>query len=78
MGIQAEELKDASRIPLKDRLAWTLPQAASLYGIDYDGLRQAVSRGDIDTFRPLSKRGNPARRHVRREEMDRYIKTLEE
>lgn len=34
------ELKDASRIPLKDRLAWTIPQAASLYGIDYDGLRQ--------------------------------------
>lgn len=30
------ELKDASRIPLKDRLAWTIPQAASLYGIDYD------------------------------------------
>lgn len=29
------ELKDASRIPLKDRLAWTIPQAASLYGIDY-------------------------------------------
>lgn len=55
------ELKDASRIPLKDRLAWTIPQAASLYGIDYDGLRQAVNQGDIDTFRPPSKRGTPSR-----------------
>ena len=59
------ELKDASRIPLKDRLAWTIPQAASLYGIDYDGLRQAVNQGDIDTFRPPSKRGTPSRRHTR-------------
>ena len=72
------ELKDASRIPLKDRLAWTIPQAASLYGIDYDGLRQAVNQGDIDTFRPPSKRGTPSRRHIRREEMDRYVKSLEE
>ena len=58
------ELKDASRIPLKDRLAWTIPQAASLYGIDYDGLRQAVNQGDIDTFRPPSKRGTPSRRQL--------------
>ena len=72
------ELKDASRIPLKDRLAWTIPQAASLYGIDYDGLRQAVNQGDIDTFRPPSKRGTPSRRHIRREGMDRYVKSLEE
>lgn len=78
MGIQADELRDASRIPLKDRLAWTIPQAASLYGIDYDGLRQAVNQGDIDTFRPPSKRGTPSRRHIRREEMDRYVKSLEE
>ena len=54
------------------------PQAASLYGIDYDGLRQAVNQGDIDTFRPPSKRGTPSRRHIRREEMHRYVKSLEE
>ena len=50
--VSQSDLRDASRVPLQDRLAWTLPQAAAVYGIDYDG-------------------------HIRREEMDRYIRTLE-
>ena len=75
--VPQSDLRDASRVPLQDRLAWTLPQAAAVYGIDYDGLRQAANQGDIDTFRPPSKRGPPSRRHIRREEMDRYIRTLE-
>ena len=72
------ELKDASRIPLKDRLAWTIPQAACLYWIDYDGRRLSVIQFDIVTFRPPFKRVTPSRRHIRREEMGRYVKSLEE
>lgn len=46
--------------------------------IGYDGLLVAVNQRDVDVFRPLNKRGEPGRRHVRKEEMRRYIKTLEE
>ena len=41
-------------------------------------IRILEDKGDIDTFRPPSKRGTPSRRHIRREEMDRYVKSLEE
>ena len=68
MPITAEGVRtDGNPVPLWERETLTLPQAAQVFNIDYDGL-----------LVPLNKRGEPGRRHVRKEEMRRYIKTLEE
>ncbi|KFI65727.1 hypothetical protein [Bifidobacterium cuniculi] len=70
--------KDASRVPLGDRLAWTLEQAAQVYSLDYKGLLIAVRHGDLDTFRAPNRDGRPGRRKVTRAAMDRWIKSMEE
>lgn len=68
---------DNNPVPLWERETLTLPQAAQVFNLDYDGLLIAVNRGDIDTFRPPNKRGDPGRRRVRRDEIIRWIKTIE-
>lgn len=79
MPITAEGVRtDGNPVPLWERETLTLPQAAQVFNIDYDGLLVAVNQRDVDVFRPLNNRGEPGRRHVRKEEMRRYIKTLEE
>lgn len=79
MPITAEGVRtDGNPVPLWERETLTLPQAAQVFNIDYDGLLVAVNQRDVDVFRPLNKRGEPGCRHVRKEEMRRYIKTLEE
>lgn len=79
MPVTADGVRtDGNPVPLWERETLTLPQAAQVFNIDYDGLLVAVNQRDIDVFRPLNKRGGPGRRHVRKEEMRRYIKTLEE
>ena len=79
MPITAEGVRtDGNPVPLWERETLTLPQAAQVFNIDYDGLLVAVNQRDVDVFRPFNKRGEPGRRHVRKEEMRRYIKTLEE
>lgn len=80
MPITAEGVAHGRQsVPLWERETLTLPQAAAgCSTIDYDGLLVAVNQRDVDVFRPLNKRGEPGRRHVRKEEMRRYIKTLEE
>ena len=40
--VSQSDLRDASRVPLQDRLAWTLPQVAAVYGIDYDGMDRYI------------------------------------
>ena len=64
-------MKDASRIPIAERLAWDLEQAAQVYSLDGKGVRAAAASGDLDTFRP-------GRRKVSRAAMDRWIKSMEE
>lgn len=70
--------KDASRVPLGDRLAWTLENAAQVYSLDYKGILIAVAKGDLDTFRAPNRDGRPGRRKVTRAAMDRWIKSMEE
>lgn len=69
---------DTNPVPLADRLSWTIPEAAAVWGISYETLRLAVRNNDVDTFRPPSERGTPGRRHVTREEMKRWIDSLEQ
>lgn len=69
---------DTSLVPLVDRLSWTLPEAAAVWGVSYETLRLAVRNNDIDTFRPPSERGTLGRRRITREEMKRWISSLEQ
>ena len=70
--------KDASRIPLGERLAWSPEQAAQVYSLDVRGLRVAIDQGDVETFRPPNRFGKPGKRRVSREAMDRWIRQMEE
>ena len=67
--------KDASRVPLGERLAWSPEQAAQVYS---RGLRVAIEQGDVETFRPPNRFGKPGKRRVSREAMDRWIRQMEE
>ena len=79
MPITAEGVRtDGNPVPLWERETLTLPQAVVVDVEHLRGLLVAVNQRDVDVFRPLNKRGEPGRRHVRKEEMRRYIKTLEE
>lgn len=66
----------ANQVPLWERKTLTLPEAAKVWNVDEDGLRLAVKRHDLVTFRPLNKYGNPGRRRVTQEEMRRYVRSL--
>lgn len=68
----------SSKTPLCERLAWTLPQAAEVYGLSYEGLLEAANDGRLITTRPRSRRGALSWRHVTRQEMDHYMETYEE
>ncbi|KOA61198.1 hypothetical protein BAAM0499_06160 [Bifidobacterium animalis subsp. animalis MCC 0499] len=68
----------SSKTPLCERLAWTLPQAAEVYGLSYEGLLEAANDGRLITTRPRSRRGALSWRHVTRREMDHYMETYEE
>jgi hypothetical protein len=80
MSYTAEGVRVPSNpVPLERRKSWTLPQAAHVYGIDYAALRLAANTpGQLETFRPLSKRGTVSWRRVRAEEMDRWVKEQEQ
>ncbi|MEE0654392.1 MAG: DNA-binding protein [Bifidobacterium criceti] len=65
------------QVPLHERLAWTLPEAAKVFGLSYDGLREAANDGRLITTRPRSRRGARSWRHVTREEMTHYLQTYE-
>ncbi|KFI51727.1 hypothetical protein [Bifidobacterium biavatii] len=79
MPLTSEEIRvDSNPVPLWERETLTLPQAAQVFNLDYEGLLHAVNRGDVDTFRPPNKRGDPGRRRVRKSEMIRWIKSIEE
>lgn len=71
-------VKDPSRVPLGERLAWTPAQAAQVYSLDYQGLLAAIRAGDLDTFRPPNRFGQPGRTKVSKKAMDRWIKAMEE
>lgn len=73
-----DALKDMSRVPLGERLAWTPAQAAQVYSLDYEGVRKAINNGDLDTFRPPNRLGKPGRRRVTKAAMDRWIRSMEE
>lgn len=67
-----------NQVPMHERSAWTLPDAAKVYGIDRHVLQKAANMGLLATFRPLTARGTLGWRHVRREEMERWISQFEE
>ena len=69
---------DLNPVPLEAREAWTLPDAALVYGRDVVALRYASRQGDLDTFRPPNRDGRPGKRKVSRKAMDRWIKEMEE
>lgn len=70
--------KDASRVALGERQAWSPVQAAQVYSLDYEGVRWAINHGDLDTFRPPNRNGTPGKRKVSKEAMDRWIRGMEE
>lgn len=70
--------KDPSRIPIADRQAWTPAQAAQVYSLDYEGLLWAIRNGEIETFRPPNREGNPGRRRISKAAMERWIRKHEE
>lgn len=52
MPITAEGVRtDGNPVPLWERETLTLPQAAQVFNIDYDGLLVAVNQRDVDVFR---------------------------
>lgn len=71
-------VKDWSRVPLGERLAWSPEQAAQVYSLDYKGVLSAIRNGDLDTFRAPNRDGRPGARKVSREAMDRWIRSMEE
>ena len=78
MSYTAEGVRIPSNpVPLERRKSWTLPDAAHVYGVDYESLLAAVHAGLVDTYRPMSKRGTPGWRRIRAEEMDRWVKEQE-
>lgn len=79
MPITAEGVRlDSNPVPLWARESWTLPDAALVFNLDYETVRQAAALRDLDTFRPKNRDGNPGRRHVSRKAMDRWIESMEE
>lgn len=68
----------SKHIPANEKEAYTLPEAAQVYKIDYEALRIQVNKGLIPTFRPLSRRGTPGRRRIRRIDMENFIRQFEE
>lgn len=70
-------MRDASRVPLGERHAWSPQQAAQVYSLDYEGVLYAIRHGDLDTFRPPNRMGRPGKRKISREAMERWIRSLE-
>lgn len=70
--------KDASRVPLGERLAWSPEQAAQVYSLDVRGVRHAIDVGDLDSFRAPTREGKPGRRKVSKTAMERWIRGMEE
>ena len=78
MSYTAEGVRIPSNpVPLGQRKSWTLPEAAHVYGVDYEALLAAANAGLVDTFQLRSKRGTPGWRRIRSEEMDRWVKEQE-
>lgn len=58
-------------IPLEKREAWTLPQAAAVYGLDPDVLRDEAANENLTTFTQSdSPRAYP---RVTRNEIEKWI-----
>lgn len=76
--VPQSELKDPSRVPLGERLAWSPEQAAQVYSLDPRGLRHAIDIGDLDSFRAPNRDGRPGRRKVSKTAMERWIRSMEE
>ena len=76
--VPQSELKDPSRVPLGERLAWSPEQAAQVYSLDPRGLRHAIVIGDLDSFRAPTRDGKPGRRKVSKTAMERWIRSMEE
>lgn len=74
-----DALKDMSRVPLGERLAWTPAQAAQVYSLDYKGVLLAIRNKDLDTFPAVTRYGlSSTKRMVTRDAMDRWIRSMEE
>ncbi|TCD53750.1 hypothetical protein EJ419_07225 [Alloscardovia theropitheci] len=68
----------ATHIPAYEQESFSLPEAARVFGVDYEALRGWVNMGLIDTFRPLSRRGTPGRRRIRRVVMQKFLAQFDE
>lgn len=62
-----------NQVPMCEREAWTLPDAAKVYGVDRHALQRAANMGLLDTFRPTTARGTKSWRRVTRKAMEEYI-----
>lgn len=68
----ADTAPSADEIPLKDRLAFTLNEAALLLGISYVSAWRLVKRGKLRTCGALRHR------LVSRQELDRFLAVTQE
>lgn len=74
LGIKAP----GNQVPMNEREAWTLPEAANVFGLDYHALLLDANRGVLITFRPRTPRGTKGWRRVSRASMEQYLAVLEE
>jgi hypothetical protein len=73
LGIKAP----GNQVPMNEREAWTLPEAADVFGLDYHALLMDANRGVLATFRPRTPRGTRGWRRVNRAAMEDYLSGLE-
>ncbi|MBW3093379.1 DNA-binding protein [Bifidobacterium sp. 82T10] len=67
-----------NNVPLHNREAWTLHEAAKVWSVDYHALLVAANSGLLITFRPLTRRGTKSWRRVTRKAMEEYLGRFEE
>lgn len=71
-------VKSRGRVPMRDREAFSLQEAADVYCVDYQRLLEDSNRGVLTTFRPPARSGARSWKRVTRKEMERYIRTFRE
>lgn len=66
------------QIPTYEKDSYTILEASRVFNLDYHMLLDQVNRDLIPVFRPISRRGTPGRRHIKRTVMEKFIKSFEE
>ncbi len=72
-------LPDSGRsVPAFEKDSYTILEASKVFNLDYRMLLDQVNRDLIPVFRPISRRGTPGRRHIKRTVMEQFVKSFEE